>query len=551
MKKTRKKILALLLVGCAALSFFTAGCCCEKSKPGKSCKLVLVIVVDQLRADLIMQLEDRFGPGGFRYLIDKGVWYKNAHYSHVTTLTAVGHATIFTGAIPADHGIVGNYWLNRRSGEVIASIGAAVPGDPARKILGPQQLTADTIGDELVLASGEKSRVFCVSVKDRGAILPGGFLGKAFWYSKDTGGFHSGEYYYKTAPSWLAGWNRLKKADRYKDKKWQILKDKSTYIYGDNDNRGEEKTYNVYFNHRAEFPYSLPDNKDFYSLLRFTPYADELTRDFACYLLQAEKLGQGDFIDMLSISFSVTDFVGHTFGPCSLEYEDNLLQLDVTLAKLFQFVDKTVGLDKTLVVLTGDHGVDLIPEYRQRLGMPAGRIGPPDFDRAINAVLRKKYNSKENFVLGFRNPSIYLNLPLLEKLKLNTAEVEAAAAAAVMEMEGIAFAATRSDMLRGGLPGVPALEKLRNVFHPSRSGNILVMQEPFWFLYHVHDEDAAMHGSAFSYDTHVPIFFAGPGIRRGVVYRRVSPRDIAPTISLKLGIGLPSSASGEPLLEVF
>lgn len=538
----RTNITILIIIVCTMLSLANAGCCNKKIEEANKIQLVTMIVIDQLPAEMISQLENRFGNGGFKYLINHGIWYKNARYPYVTTLTAVGHATLFTGATPADHGIVGNAWLERQTGTPV-------------KIVDPTLLTTTTIGDELALTFDNQSRVFGVSIKDRGAILPAGYLGKAFWYNAENGEFRTSDYYYKnsTFPQWLTNWNNLKKSDQYRNRSWELLHDKSTYIHGNNDDRPEEKYYNEPNHRSAAFPHSLAGYKDksFYNQLCFTPFADELTADFACYLLENEKPGQGKYTDMLTVSLSISDYIGHAYGPESLEYEDNLLRVDATLAKLFKAIDRIVGLNRTLIVVTSDHGGDMIPEYRTHLGMPGGRINPENFKIVINSALQKKYQTKEDFVFGFRNPSIYLNLGLVEKLKLDIEEVERTAAEAVMQMDGIAFAVPRSDLLKGNVPDTPMTNKLKIVFHPKRSGNILIYQEPCWILYHVHDKDAAMHGSPYTYDTHVPVFFAGSNIRRNVVYRAVSPLDIAVTIALKLGIKAPSAASGDVMTEVF
>ena len=539
----RNITISIIIAFCVmlTLSGANAGCCGKKIEKTNHIRLAVAIVIDQLPAEMVSRLEDRFGKGGFKYLMNNGVWYKNARYPYVTTLTAVGHAALFTGATPTDHGIVGNSWLDRQTG---ASI----------KIADPSLLTATTIGDELVLAFDRQSRVFGVSIKDRGAILPAGYLGKAFWYNQENGEFRTGDYYYKNSalPPWLTDWNKLKKADQYKNKSWELLQDKSTYIHGSSDDRPEEKPYNEP-NHRTNvFPHSLAgyQDKEYYNQLCFTPFADELTADFACRLLKEEKLGQGEYTDMLIVSLSMSDYIGHSYGPESLEYEDNLLHVDATLAKLFKDVHQAVGLNRTLIVLAGDHGGDIVPEYRTRLGMPGGRIDPADLKTAINRALQNKYNTREDFVFGFRNPSIYLDPRVVEKLKLDIMEVERVAAEAVMTVKGIALAVTRTEMLKGNGPDTPMANKLKIVFHPKRSGNILIYQDSSWLLYPVHDQDAAMHGSPYSYDTHVPVFFAGPGIHPKVVYRAVSPLDIAVTVALKLGIEAPSASSGTVMTEV-
>jgi predicted AlkP superfamily pyrophosphatase or phosphodiesterase len=551
-------LLIILSIGCGFLFFLSnTGCCGQRLEKGKDIKLVVMVVIDQLRADMVSHLEHRFGEGGLKYLIDNGTWYKNARYEYVPTLTSVGHATLYTGAAPSEHGIIGNYWMDRETGEVVKTAEGPDPKDLSHIIPGPMKLIGTTIGDELSLAFNGKSRVFSISLKDRAAILPGGHLGKAFWYNNKTGEFQTGEYYYRTPPQWLDVWNKMKKADQYKNAAWELLHEKSTYIYGNSDDRPEEKPFNEppKYNRSSVFPHSLAkySGEEYYNQLCFTPFADDLTVDLALQLLREEKPGQGEYTDMLAVSLSVTDLVGHMYGPCSLEYEDNLLHVDAALARLFNGIDETVGLNRTLIVLAADHGVDLNPEYRKRLGMEAGRIDPEDFMKVINAALKKKFNLTEdrNFVAGFRNPSIYLDAEAVKTLNADIADVEAAAVEAVMGIRGIAFAVGRSDMLKGNLPDMPIIRKLRLSFHPTRSGNILLIQSPFWFLYHVHNEDTAMHGAPYSYDNHVPLFFAGPGIRHGEVFRLVRPRDVAATVALKLGIAAPSGSSGTPLLEIF
>lgn len=532
---------SIIIVCCIMLCLANAGCCGKKIEKPNHIRLAVVIVIDQLPAEMVSRLEGRFGKCGFKYLIDNGVWYKNARYPYVTTLTAVGHATLFTGATPTDHGIVGNSWMDPQTGETV-------------KVTDPSILTATTIGDELVLAFDRQSRVFGVSVKDRGAILPAGYLGKAFWYNQENGEFRTGDYYYKNSalPTWLIAWNKLKKADQYKNKSWELLQDKSTYIHCNSDDRPEEKPYNEPNRRTNIFPHSLAgfQDKEYYNQLCFTPFADELTADFACHILKEEKLGQGKYTDMLMVSLSISDYIGHAYGPESLEYEDNLLHVDATLAKLFKAIDQAVGLNHTLIILASDHGGDIVPEYRKRLGMPGGRIDPADLENAINQALQKRFNTREDFVFGFRNPSIYLDPRVVEKLKLDMAEVETIAAEAVMKINGIALAVTRSDLLRGNVPDTPMADRLKITFHPRRSGNILIYQDSSWLLYPVHNKDSAMHGSPYSYDNHVPVFFVGPGIHRKVVYQAVSPLDIAVTIALKLGIEAPSAASGNVMTEV-
>jgi len=519
-------------------------------------KLVVMITIDQLRGDMPQKYYDRFGEGGFKYLMDKGTIYNNANYQHSTTFTAVGHATLATGGSALQHGLAGNDWMDSTTGERIYCV-----EDPSHTIIGkeykdnkgtsPLNLTSSTIGDELYLSSGQRSRVYSVSIKDRGAILPGGHLGKAFWYSSGSGQFVSSTYYFDKYPQWVSDWNAEKKADKYMDQSWTLLNDKSSYTFAYQDDRPAEKSYK----HLGRtFPHKLGSEKakDFYKALRFTPMGDELTLDFAKTLMEKEQIGHGEATDMLAVSFSATDYIGHAFGPYSLEAEDNILRTDRLLADFFSYIDKKVGLENTMIFLSSDHGTDEIAEYRRSLAGEhhGGRHYPKKFVSQVNEALQQRYNTTEQLVSSFWNPSIYLNLPTIKKLGLNVEEVERALAEEILKVPGIAFALTRTELLKGNVTSNPTIAKVQRAFHPTRSGNVLIVQDQFWYLYPNADQFAAMHGSPYSYDTHVPIMFVGPGIKAQSINRQVGPEDIAGTVANYLGTAKPSGSIGEPLYEV-
>ena len=517
--------------------------------------LVLQITVDQLRGDFPLRFRHRFGSGGFLYLMDKGVIFTNAHFRHANTSTASGHATLFTGGYAAQHGFVGNDWYDpvmRRNVYCVEDNQHTIIGKAFEPYIGtsPRNLSSTTIGDELVLATGAKSRVFAVSLKDRGAIIPGGYLGKAFWYSKATGEFVTSTYYYERYPSWVQAWNQRKLADRYRDKDWELLHDRSTYVYAQMDDRPYEKSYQQL---GRTFPHPLGNDQfeDYYSSLRFTPMGDQLTLDFVKELVIQERVGQGDSPDYLSISFSATDYIGHAFGPNSLEAEDNLLRLDQTLADLFIFIDKTVGLNNTLIVLASDHGVDDIPEYKQALHFDAGRHYPDQFIARANLALQKRFNTERDFIDAFWNPSLYLNLQTVEQLELEFAVVEQALADEMLKVPGIALAITRSNILTGRITDNLILSRVLRAFHPKRSGNVLIVQDQFWFLSSKPALYSAMHGSPYAYDTYVPVMFAGPKIAAAIVTREIGPGDVAPTIALYLGIKPPPGSVSSVLPELF
>lgn len=519
-------------------------------------KLVVMITIDQLRGDMPQKYYDRFGEGGFKYLMDKGTVYNNAHYRHSTTFTAVGHATLATGGNALQHGLAGNDWMDSDTGERIYCV-----EDPNHTIIGkeykdnkgtsPLNLTSSTIGDELYLAKGKRPRVYSVSIKDRGAILPGGHLGKAFWYSSGSGKFVSSTYYYDNYPQWVNDWNAEKKADVYMDQSWTLMEDKSNYVFAFQDDRPSEKSYK----HLGRtFPHKLGSEKpkDFYKALRFTPMGDVLTLDFAKTLMEKEQLGHGEATDMLAVSFSATDYIGHAFGPYSLEAEDNMLRLDRTLADFFAHIDQKVGLENTLIFLSSDHGVDEVAEYRRNLAGDhhGGRHYPKKFIEKVNQALQQRYDTKEQMVASFWNPSIYLNLATVKKLGLDVEKVERVLAEEILKVPGVAFALTRTDLLKGNVTSNPTIAKVQRAFHPDRSGNVLIVQDQFWYLYPNADQFAAMHGSPYSYDTHVPIMFAGPGINKQSIDRLVGPEDIAGTVANYLGTVKPSGSIGEPLYEV-
>ena len=526
-------------------------------------KLILQITIDQMRGDFPMRYKDRLGEDGFRYLMEKGTWYIDAHYQHANTETAVGHASLATGADPSRHGIVANDWIDQKSGAFVYNT-----EDERHHIIGrkpkahegvsPRNLLASTLSDELVVHNGGRSRAFSVSVKDRGAILPGGHAGKAFWFSKSSGHFVTSTYYYDDYPAWVKQWNAAKPADAYKGKSWELLRDRSTYVHGQMDDRPYEADLKPL---GRVFPHSLgEDSKYFYLLLTLTPIGDMLTLDFAKALVENEKLGQNDTgaPDYLQISFSSTDYIGHLFGPSSLETEDNILRLDRTLADLFRFIDEKVGLDQTLIVLSGDHGAPEAPEYMATLGLSTGRFAFDWFktEGPLTKALQKRFG-RDDLVAGHSHPYLYLNINAIKSAGLDVADVERFVADELMKIPGIAYALTRGDLLAGRITESPVQNQIRRSFHPTRSGNIHMVPEQYWFLHSTEEAEkmgigsiAAIHGSPWAYDTFVPIFFAGHGVPAQVIGRRVAPTDIAATITAYLGVKPPSGSVGTVLTEV-
>jgi predicted AlkP superfamily pyrophosphatase or phosphodiesterase len=532
--------------------------------PGKgapeSPKLVVQITVDQLRGDLPMRYRGRLPEGGLRYLLEEGTHYANAHHRHANTETAVGHATLVTGADPSRHGIVSNDWIDPVTGAFVYNT-----EDERHHLIGvepkphsgvsPRNLLSSTIGDELVLSNAGRSRVFSVSGKDRGAILPGGHAGKAFWYSKSSGAFVTSSYYYEAYPEWVTAWNAAKPAERYRGEKWELLQPRESYVAKDLDDRPYEADFQDL---GRTFPHDYGDGKYLYLVVGLTPAIDELTLDFAKRVIEKEKLGAGEATDFLAVSFSATDYVGHLFGPSSLESEDNLLRLDRVLASFFAFLDKTVGLENTLIALSADHGGPEAPEYARSIGIEAGRFSFDHFKKPneVTAALKQRFG-RDDFILTHSHPYLYLDYDAIREAKQDPAQVERFIAAEATKIPGIRFAMSRSELLEGRYADSPIQRQIRRNFHPDRSGAIHLVQDQYWFL-HSTDEAArmglsglaAIHGSPWAYDTYVPIFFAGHTVPAQTITRRVATTDVAPTIAAYLGIKPPSGSIGNPLEEV-
>ncbi len=553
----------------AACSLVQTAQAVDSSSPPR---LVLQITIDQLRGDLPTRYRERFGQGGFNYLFDEGLYYANAHYQHANTETIVGHASLATGAYPAVHGMVGNLWLDHDLDRLVyniedpdyvllsadADVNADTEIDPtqrAAKVEGrsPRAMLVSTFGDELRGFNGGQSKVFGVSVKDRGAVALAGHTGKAFWFSKAAGEFVTSTYYYDEYPDYVTEWNAQKKPGVYSDTSWNLMEDQDTYLFGSQDDRPWETDFPGY---GRTFPhaYGSADDSLFTTRLTLSPAGDELTLDFALALMEAEQLGQDEVPDYLAISFSSTDYVGHLFGASSLEMEDNLMRLDRTLARLFAHVDETVGLENTLIVLSADHGGPDTPGYLESLGY----VGLEYFDTdtlntqpAIEA-LKERFGIGEQLIDQYSHPYLHLNRDAIQALGLDLAEVQQAVAAELARFPGIRQAVPSIALGKNQVPDFPLMEAVRNNFHPGRSGDIYVIFDPNVFI---NDFDglvvAATHGSPWSYDTYVPIFFAGQGIENATIQRAVAPYDIAPTLSARLGLRSPSGATGQPLTEVF
>ena len=544
--------------------------CSAAEVPAREPSLVLQITVDQLRGDLPTRYYDRLGEGGIRYLWENGIVYSNAHHGHANTETIVGHATLATGAHPSGHGMVGNLWFDRETGFTtynvedsnyrLLSKGADVNPDaeidPTQRAArsegrSPNAILVSTFSDELRAHSAGNSKVIGISVKDRGAISMAGHAGTAYWFSKSGGEFVTSTYYLDQYPDWVATHNATMPAQEFANTSWNLLHDQNTYLFADSDDREWEADVAGF---GRVFPHEYGDGTSpyFTTFLTLSPAGDRLVLDFAKQALVAEQMGQDQFVDFLSVSFSATDYVGHVFGPSSLEAEDNILRLDQTIAELLAFVDEQVGLENTLVVLSADHGGPDTPGYANSLGIPAAYVDPDNWGSAA-AIERIKtaFDISSELFEPYSHPYLYFNSAVKNNRDIDMLALEAAVVDELSKFEGVALAVSSTALRQGSLQATKLMTSVINNFHPKRSGDVFIVFQPNWFI---NDFDgltvASTHGSPWTYDTHVPIVFAGNGISPQKVSRPVQTVDIAATLASYIGTKPPSGSVGIPLAEV-
>lgn len=558
MKQINKSLLVTFIFSLSAL--FLA----NSVSANEQIKLVLQITVDGFRGDLLTRYKHHYGVHGFRYLLDHGVYYSNAHYSHANTDSVVGHATLASGAYPADHGIIGNAWLDPDNDkqvnnieDVNAPLLAVTDLMTSNELVtstvtqdhisgrSPRAMLATTFSDQLFINTAGRSRVFAVSAKDYAAVLMAGHMGKAFWFSAATGNMVSSSYYYDTYPEWVSKWNFKKLPNSYANTRWELSNSGEEYLFSEQDDRPYEIDLNG-FSRTFPHPYGGLDSPLFNTLLTAGPAGDKLVTDFAKQLIANETLGSRIPTDYLSVSFSSLDAINHLFGPSSLESEDIIAHLDKTLADLLQFIDKQIGLENTLIVLSADHGMPEAAEYITELGFPAGRISSDEISASANATGKKEFGI-EGLVKSFIHPFMYLDHDKIKLTKLKVKNVETRIAKALNDLDGIGFSVSRSGLSASA--DNPVAQQIKRNFHVQRAGDIYIAQAPYWLLQET-DRDAVMNGSPWSYDTYVPILFAGANLKAQRIDRRVDPVDIAVTLSTLMSVTPPSNARGSVLEEV-
>lgn len=544
---------SLLLVGLMTAFFAHAGTAQNgEPKPLKTNpKLVVGIVVDQMRYDYLTRFWNHYGEGGFRRLVDEGFNCKNNHYNYAPTTTGPGHASIYTGTTPSVHGIIGNNWYDKESGKTVYcasdenynSVGTVA----ASGKMSPHWMTVSTITDELRLSTQKRGKVIALALKDRGAVLPGGHMANAaYWYDGGAEGhWISSSYYMEELPKWVMNFNDSDAAQKYK-KPWNTLKNINTYSESGTDDNAYE---GLFAGETAPvFPHDLPklwDANGQFDLLRGTAYGNSLTTDFALAALDGEGLGKDDIPDFLAISYSSTDYVGHQFGVNSKEIQDTYLRLDQDLERLLKELDKKVGKGEYLVFLSSDHGAVDVPAYLQDQKLPAGYMDSQTMTTKFREFMSFTYGGA-NMVKNYSNAQFFLDHDVIKSLDLRLEDVQNDIARELLGYVGISRVFTGHQMEQNEYSrGIPYI--IQNGYNQKRSGDVILLLDPAVVYY---PKTGSTHGSPYVYDTHVPLLFFGKGIPRGSTVERTEIPDIAPTISALLGIAFPNGTSGQPIEEV-
>lgn len=544
MRKICQSLSALVLAGAMLQTVAVSA-----QKPVDRPKLVVGIVVDQMRWDYLYRYYDRYENGGFRRMLSEGFSCENTFITHLPSFTAVGHSTIYTGSVPAIHGITGNDWTDQVTGRhwyctedtTVQPVGTT--SDAGR--MSPRNLLASTITDELKIATNFRSKVVGVSLKDRASILPAGHAADgAFWLDDSNGSFVTSTFYMKDLPEWVKAFNARQLPAQLMSKPWETLYPINTYIQSTADDMKWEGTF--IGETKATFPHNMPDiyQKDKGSL-RATPSGNTLTLEFAKAAIEGYQLGSNTVTDFLTINCASTDYVGHRYGPNAIEVEDTYLRLDKDLSAFFRYLDQRLGKGNYLVFLSADHGaansVAFMEEHQIPAGLPDGRMLS-----GLNAALKERFGvdklalSTENYHIGF-------DLKTISAKKLDYDAIRKATVQYLQKLPGVQFAADVDNLGNSAIPE-PIKTMIANGYNPKRCGSVAIIPEPGWYS---GSDKGTTHGNWNPYDTHLPLVFMGWHVKHGTSNDMVSMADIAPTIAAMLRIQMPNGAVGKPVQEVY
>ncbi|WP_299159796.1 alkaline phosphatase PafA [uncultured Tenacibaculum sp.] len=515
-------------------------------------KLIVGVVIDQMRYDYLTRFASKYGEDGFKRLLKGGFSLENAHYNYIPTYTAVGHASIYTGTTPVNHAIISNNWYDKYAKKSIYCVDDSKyktignNGDGGKK--SPYRMLTTTVTDQLKLAQNMNGKTIGIAIKDRSAILPAGHAANgAYWFDGgDKGQWISSSYYVNNLPNWVQEFNMSKKVDEYLEQPWETLYDINTYTESISDDNNFEQPFKG--EEKPVFPHNIPALKsknNNYSIIKAIPAGNSLTTDFAKAAIIGENLGKSNFTDFLAVSYSSTDYVGHQFGVASKEIEDTYLRLDKDLANLFKFLDTQVGEGNYTLFLTADHAAVQVPSYLQSVKIPANYFSYTKFRDYVTEITKKHFNS-DAIVENISNFQIFLNKEKIEELKLDVHTVAQKIADEVINYKGIYKTVTaktlQSTTFTNGI-----LNSLQNGYNQKFSGDVLLVPNPSTIS---HSKKGTTHGSGYSYDTHIPMIFYGNGIKQGTSKKKYEIVDIAPTISNLLQIEFPNGSTGKIIDEV-
>lgn len=512
-------------------------------------KLIIGIVVDQMRWDYLYRYQNRYGDKGFNRLLNEGFSCENTFIPYTPTYTAPGHTCIYTGSVPSLHGIMGNYWYSRllkrnvycTEDDSVQTVGST----SAAGKMSPKNLFSSTITDEIRLSNNFRSKTIAIALKDRGAILPGGHTANAaYWFDNATGQFISSTHYMSTLPSWVQAFNNKRLPDTYLKQGWNTLFPLNTYLQSTSDSNAYESPLpgeDYTFEHQTE---QVSKNK--YETFRYLPQGNTLTFQMAKAAVEGEQLGKSGFTDFLALSFSSTDYIGHAFGPNSVEAEDAYLRLDKELADFLKYLDGKVGKGNYLLFLTADHGAAHNPTFAKDHKMPGGVLDDADIMKQINEAIEKRFSIK-SAIEQVINYQLYLNNDVIAESKSSSTEVRQFIIQELLKYSGIAKAfeigAAATPMLPSDLQRMVV-----NGYHQKLSGDIQFVFQPQWF--DSWSTKGTTHGVWSPYDSHIPLLWFGWNIKPGKLTRKVYMTDIAPTIASLLKVQMPNANIGDVIVEV-
>lgn len=518
-------------------------------------KLVVGIVVDQMRQEYLYRFEGKFGNGGFKRLINEGFMLKNAHYNYAPTVTGPGHASIYTGTTPGIHGIIGNEYYDKFAKKMaycVEDSTARMIGTTSRGGRSPWRMLTTTVTDELELFTNRRAKVVGLSIKDRGAILPAGHMADAAYFPDGRGGkFITSSFYRQELPEWVNKFNALNLPAKYIEKPWTPVLPIEQYTESGPDDSPYE--YKIKGKEKMTFPYNMKElvEKGGGDVFSYSPYANDYITEFAKATLAGEQMGKDNIPDFLAISFSSTDILGHAVGPRAVELEDMYIRLDKNIEDLLKTLDKEVGAGNYTVFLSADHAVADVPQFLKDNKVPAGYFNEEYALAKLNEYLATFYPGKR-LIEKISNEQVFLNHSAFDgdprTSGLDMFVVAELAGKFLMTLDGVNNYYTeaiikQSDFEEGGIKG-----KIVRGHHPKRSGDLAFVLEPGWF--EGNSIQGTTHGSPYTYDTHVPVLFFGQGVKQGssAEYHRIT--DIAPTVSTILRIMFPNGTTGQPITEL-